>query len=122
MAASNRMDVQAANIPEGPSMAPPAPDDMNGADDIPPAVKQSQRAVRYKGKSDKRAENCANCENFLASDKGAAASCTLVDGRIDPEGICDLWEPNDTVPQGGGVDQQAVADQMFGSPDMMQDQ
>jgi hypothetical protein len=50
------------------------------------AGKMSQRAAKYQD-SPKNGKKCGDCKFFKAPH-----SCSVVDGNIDPEGWCLLWQ------------------------------
>lgn len=50
---------------------------------------------------------CSNCHYFEED-----GSCTLVDGPIDPEGVCHLFTPN----EGGGKDEAKPKSETEDSP------
>lgn len=50
------------------------------------AGKMSQRAAKYQD-DPKNGKNCQHCKFFQAPH-----SCSVVDGNIDPEGWCLLWQ------------------------------
>jgi hypothetical protein len=59
------------------------------------AAKLSKIAVNYRGSEGKR-ERCGNCSMFRyrTSDAGEAIDlCTLVEGHIRPQDLCDRWSP-----------------------------
>lgn len=59
---------------------------------------QNKEAVNYR-QGDETA-NCQMCMHFKAD-----GTCALVEGKIFPEGLCDLYEPLDAATETEGLDE-----------------
>lgn len=54
--------------------------------------KKTKGQVRYRPRSAQAREECGNCGMFQAS-SARMGECSLVAGAIDPDYVCDKWEP-----------------------------
>lgn len=52
------------------------------------ATKSTKEEVGYVDQSTKRAEKCRDCTMYVKS----SSTCTAVEGKINPEGWCRLFE------------------------------
>ena len=80
----------------------------------PEAGKQSKETSNYR-LVDNPAENCKNCKFRVYSEGDKHATCSKVQGTVDPQHVCDLWKSN--VETRYSADQPRDADGRFGSGD-----
>lgn len=90
--------------PELPTEEAPLP-----PEEAPPqfnmSIKKVDPAMVWYKTSDQGPFICSNCDYFEDED----GSCTLVDGPIDPEGVCNLYTP---VAGGAEVPQEPPMDEL----------
>ncbi len=56
-------------------------------------VKKTKSSVRYRPKPIRSREQCGNCLMFQPGSNRNNGVCSLVSGFIDPQYVCDRWEP-----------------------------
>lgn len=55
--------------------------------------KLTKGEVRYRPKSTRAREQCGNCIMFEPGSNAKNGTCSLVEGPIDPQYVCQRWEP-----------------------------
>jgi hypothetical protein len=58
-----------------------------------PDEKRTKADARYRHKSLSAREFCGNCVMFMPEQNRRIGICSRVEGTIDPDYVCDKWEP-----------------------------